>query len=650
MALTGSAAPAAPPTSADTLPPGSAPPDAASPDSTRQREIAHRLKFARTAALLSPGQAARAAGLPGKSLGELEAGLRLPSTDELNRLAGVYNLSVDWLLARSPERGVRAEFARIARELSRPTPDDPEHRPLHREATAVLSGLAQHQRTAAVLADGTVLLTRAARDRPEVLSALAECVRLGHAAAADSWRDAAPEQIARLHSGNGTPAPAAQTGMVTRGRAQDLAARLLRLAAEMRASDIRVRVLPGRCEVHFRVFDAMHPLDESIDPALGAKLMQSLFFLKAGGDGEAGYVASEPQGFAVRGSREVPLPAGVAGLRVQRGPEKDGDVAVIRLHYDDGALKPDLARLGFTAEQCAWFADARAERRGLIVLAGDKGEGKSTTLAQNIALALEERGGRDNIVTLEDPPEITIPGVVQTPMSSGFSSDEQREAAMRKWRAHFVRMAPDIGMIQEIRDQATARGVFQFVETGSCIWTTLHVDDVHAIPLRLLNLGAAPHDVCYPGRLALLCHQRLMPILCGHCALPWEQAADRVRPGLRTRIEAWPPESRARLRFRNPDGCPHCVPAGTQPLLARARAGYAARRIIAEMLRPDTAYLGHILERDVQAAARHWRTRLGGVPLQARVMEAICAGEIDPRDAEAKHVRIALPDATEPAA
>ncbi len=517
---------------------------------------------------------------------------------------------------------------------------------LQTAALAIVSRVSGHRRKLAVLADGNVLLAEDVADSIEIQNAMAECRRRKYIAPNAVIRRCQAQAIERIYDAAGTAGESARGAKTAdRTRAQDLVSRIVRRAAAARASDVRIRVMSSGCEVMCLVFGQLVAIEEEINTETGNELMHALFYLQEGGTGETGYVRSEPQGFSVRGTLEMPLPHIVSGLRIQRGPEKSGDVAMIRLLYDEGEIEPDLEGLGFLAEQCAQFADARAERAGLVVLAGDKGEGKSTTLAHNLALAYRERGGRDHIVTFEDPPELTIPGTVQIPVASGYASDEQREAGFNKWRNHFVRVAPHIGMIQEVRDRATARAVFSFVETGTPIWTTIHVDDLHAIPLRLLNLGVEPHDVCYPGRLALCCHQKLMPILCPECAISWSEGRSQVRDGLRNRLEAWPADLLTTILLRNEDGCAHCLRADMEPVLRKAQAGYRARRIVAETIRPDVAYMQRIRDRDPLGASEYWRQHLDGVALVRRIEALVVGGKVDPRDAEAKHFRLHRPPA-----
>lgn len=523
----------------------------------------------------------------------------------------------------------------------------PAGRELLPAARAVVERVPHFRRRIAALADGRVALAPGAGRVIEVRNALQELVRRGWADPLHRPLEMAEEEIEALHGAESPEARAAPTE-VERSRAQDLLASVIRRAARVRAPDVRLRALGGDCQILARVLGQWVPLEREVGGDQGRAMLHALFYRQEKGTGETGYVASEPQGWSVRGSPSLPLPPNLSGLRVQRGPEKDGEMAMIRLLYDDGGIEPDLEGLGFTASQCAMFADVRAERSGLAVLAGDKGEGKSTTLAHNLVLLWRERGGRDHVVTFEDPPELTISGAVQIPVASGYLSDEQRETNFAKWRNHFVRIAPDVGMIQEVRDRATARAVLDFVQTGTPVWTTLHVDDLHAIPLRLVDLGADVHDVCYPGRLALIAHQKLMPVLCPDCAEPWEAGRRRVRPGLRERIEAWAPAARQGVRLRNPEGCQTCRPREVDPILRRAHAGYSGRRIVAEMMRPDAAYLGHVRARDPLAAAAHWREAHGGAPLQLQAARMVARGELDPADAEAKHCRLEEPEGSGP--
>ena len=140
-----------------------------------------------------------------------------------------------------------------------------------------------------------------------------------------------------------------------------------------------------------------------------------LFHCKDEGSAQTSYQRSAFQGFSIRAGGQVPLPATVSALRCQRGPhEPDGDHLFARLFYRDRIERgTTLERLGFSPEEAAVFSEIRMSLSGGIFLGGTAGDGKSTTLATNLALQMEEAEGQLNVVTIEDPEEYHILGAVQ---------------------------------------------------------------------------------------------------------------------------------------------------------------------------------------------------------------------------------------------
>ena len=186
-------------------------------------------------------------------------------------------------------------------------------------------------------------------------------------------------------------------------------------AAAARASDVVFENDGGLCRVHGIVNDRKLQLAAPMPADEGREVMGFLFHCKDEGSAQTSYQRSAFQGFSVRAGGQVPLPATVSALRCQRGPhEPDGDHLFARLFYRDRIEKgTTLESLGFSAEEAAVFSEIRMSLRGGIFLGGTAGDGKSTTLATNLALQMEEAQGQLNVVTIEDPVEYPIPGAVQ---------------------------------------------------------------------------------------------------------------------------------------------------------------------------------------------------------------------------------------------
>ena len=250
-------------------------------------------------------------------------------------------------------------------------------------------------------------------------------------------------------------------------------------AAAARASDIVFENDSGLCRIHGIVNDRKLQLAEPLPADEGREVMGFLFHCKDEGSAQTSYQRSAFQGFSIRAGGQVPLPATVSALRCQRGPhEPDGDHLFARLFYRDRIERgTTLESLGFSPEEAEVFSEIRMSLRGGIFLGGSAGDGKSTTLATNLALQMEEAEGQLNVVTIEDPVEYPIPGAVQIAVPT-TGSGEERGKHFRDALVHFCRVHPASGMVSEIRDADAARQVLQFPDEAAL----LIVGDVDQLP------------------------------------------------------------------------------------------------------------------------------------------------------------------------
>ncbi len=412
------------------------------------------------------------------------------------------------------------------------------------------------------------------------------------------------------------------------------AARILREAAMARASDVIFELASDACRVYAIVNDAKLAIGHPLMADEGAAVMGFLFHAKDEGSSQTSYQRGEFQGFSIRAGGAVELPESVSGLRCQRGPnDPDGDHMFARLFYRD-QLKPGmtLEHLGFAAEQAAMFAELRTSLHGGIFLGGSTGDGKSTTLAVNLACQMAEHGGELNLVTLEDPVEYRIPGAIQIAVPTS-GSGEERALHFRRALMHFCRVHPASGMVSEIRDHDAATQVLQFVDTGHQVWTTIHVDSANAILFRLLDMGVEPATLAKPGNIRLLMKQTLLPMLCRECALE-EPAEGALPPWLAGAVGQL-----KTVRFRNRDGCAACRRADANDIARAAWTGYTRQQVVAESILPDAGYLGFVAQRDPIGARQWWIDKMGGTPLSSTIWEIVGRGAVDPMDALAKGAR-----------
>ncbi len=488
--------------------------------------------------------------------------------------------------------------------------------------------LAGHRRLgqiAAVWRDGRCLIARGYEDDRDLKREI-ERLRQRHRVPRRLRREAGSlEDVARAWAGPAKPAAPASDALKARLLA------IFREAAAARASDVVFAHDGTQCRLWAIVNDARLPLGHPLCADEGRHLMGFLFHAKDDGSAQTSYQRGEFQGFSIRAGGGVPLPPSVSGLRCQRGPhDPDGDHMFCRLFYrdqlDEGTTLEDL---GFTPEEAAVFAEVRMARHGGVFLGGSTGDGKSTTLAVNLACQMAEHRGELNLVTLEDPVEYRIPGALQIAVPTSGSGAE-RELHFRRALMHFCRVHPSSGMVSEIRDADAARQVLAAVDTGHQVWTTIHVATANAILFRLLDMGVEAPALVKPGNIRLLMKQTLVPLLCGACALA--APGDRSMPGwLAERLG-----DTGRLRFRNRAGCPDCLARDAPAIAQRAWRGYTGRKVVAETILPDSGYLSKVAAGDPIGAWEHWTTALGGVPIGVRIRELVLAGRVDPFDALAR--------------
>ena len=400
----------------------------------------------------------------------------------------------------------------------------------------------------------------------------------------------------------------------------------LRRAAEVRASDLVFLTDEAAARMYLIVNGRRYQVGDAMRADDGVAAMRAAFFVKEEGSEQTSYQERITQGFAIRDSQELRMPKSVVAVRAERGrSEPRGQHLYMRLFYYDAIAVGGLEELGFTDAECQVLARVRGTLRGAVMIGGETGSGKSTTVAVCLERQQAEFGGTLNLVTVEDPVEYPIGGAVQIAVSTA-AQGEDRDQAFARALMHFCRINPSSGMVSEIRDAQAARQVMRFVDTGHQVWTTIHADSANGIMFRLLDFGVAPAQLCKPGNIALLMSQVLVPVLCEECRLP---ARGRLPRWLEEDIEA-----SEGLFVRNPKGCGACRrEEGVGDLAWR---GYRRSVVVPELIVPDEGYLASVREHDPIGALRYWREELGGVPVEERVSVLIRTGRVDPVDAAAK--------------
>jgi type IV pilus assembly protein PilB len=203
-------------------------------------------------------------------------------------------------------------------------------------------------------------------------------------------------------------------------------------------------------------------------------------------------------------------------FRVSILPVVYGEKAVLRI-LDSTALCLDLGKLGFEPDTLELFMKAIKLPFGLILITGPTGSGKSTTLYS--ALATLNRP-EVNIMTIEDPVEYLLPGITQVNVNP-----EVGLTFATGLRA-FLRQAPDIILVGEIRDTETAKIAVQAALTGQLVFSTLHTNDAPSAVTRLINMGI--DSFLISSTLTLVEAQRLVRKICPNCKQAYQVPVEKL--------------------------------------------------------------------------------------------------------------------------
>ena len=206
------------------------------------------------------------------------------------------------------------------------------------------------------------------------------------------------------------------------------------------------------------------------------------------------------------GRARVAIYGSVVDLRVSTLPVAHGEKIVVRV-LDGSAGLRTLEAIGFAPDDLARIRALLEQREGLLLVTGPTGSGKTTTLYA----ALREIQARGvNVVTVEDPIEYRLPGIVQVQVHerAGLTFG----AALRS----IVRQDPDVILVGEIRDKETAEIAIQASLTGHLVLSTLHTNDAASAVTRLLDIGVASYQIATAVKGVVA--QRLVRRTCPDCA------------------------------------------------------------------------------------------------------------------------------------
>ena len=288
-------------------------------------------------------------------------------------------------------------------------------------------------------------------------------------------------------------------------------------------------------------------------------------------------------------------------MRVSIMPSVHGEDAVLRLldktQFRGATSGISLEALGFDEHRRAVIRDLATEPSGMLLVTGPTGSGKTTTL---YAVLSEINSGHEKIVTIEDPVEYELDGVLQIPVN------EPKGLTFARGLRSILRHDPDRILVGEIRDAETAEIAVQASLTGHQVFTTVHANSVTDVMGRFLHFGLDMFG--FTSALNGVVVQRLLRRLCPHCRCERDpSSADLAvfaRHGVVSPQALW-----------SAVGCEACL-----------GSGYAGRFVVAEVHRVDDKLRELVIANATLTALKQHAAEAGIESLQAIGLQRAAAG------------------------
>ena len=366
-------------------------------------------------------------------------------------------------------------------------------------------------------------------------------------------------------------------------------------AMESRASDIHIEAGDRDVRVKFRIDGALYSKVDPIDIAYHQTLISRIKVMSELDIAERRI----PQD----GRFRVRYKGRTVDFRVSILPSAYGENCVIRI-LDKEQISEEFRNLsldvvGFDPDDLQRFRIYIKEPYGMVLVTGPTGSGKTTTLYG----ALNEiRNDEDKIITIEDPVEYQLQGIMQIPVN------EKKGLTFARGLRSVLRHDPDKIMVGEIRDEETAQIAIQSALTGHLVFTTVHANNVIDVIGRFLNMGVEPYN--FVSSLNCVLAQRLVRLLCPVCKRQYRPSDDELfTSGIRR-------EEAADRTFYINVGCDACN-----------HTGYRGRTAIHELLDMSDAIREMIIERRPGSEIRRQAEKEGLSSLRASAIKKVFNGQ-----------------------
>lgn len=331
---------------------------------------------------------------------------------------------------------------------------------------------------------------------------------------------------------------------------------------QFRASDIHIEAEENDVKIRLRIDGMLH--DVAVMPKDAWPKINSRIKLLAGLKIN---IADKPQD----GRFTISLTNDKIDVRISTIPSAFGESIVMRL-LRASSVGLDFDMLGFRGKSYNDLKNEMTKPNGMILSTGPTGSGKTTTL---YAILNSLNNPDSKIITLEDPIEYKLPGIIQSQVENAdnFSADND-ESSFKKQKSTYtfarglkavLRQDPDIVMVGEIRDIDTAETAINAALTGHLMLSTLHTNSAAATIPRLLSMGVKPFLLA-PSLNAIV-GQRLVRKLCENCKVEDKEIDTATMTAILNSLNGIKPESGYKpdlnnLKFYKSTGCAQCQNIG----------------------------------------------------------------------------------------
>jgi general secretion pathway protein E len=310
---------------------------------------------------------------------------------------------------------------------------------------------------------------------------------------------------------------------------------LLQLAVKERASDVHIEPFEKEIRVRFRIddilYEPMKPLPRALHPSIVSRIKIM------------GHMNIAEKRLPQDGRIRLKIAGRDYDVRLSTLPVSHGERVVLRLLPRSADLL-NLETLGFDRHHLDIWENLIKRSNGIVLVTGPTGSGKTTTLYG----ALSRINTTDkNIITIEEPVEIQLPGIGQIEVTHKIGLD------FALGLRHILRQNPDVILVGEIRDLETAEIAIQASLTGHLVFSTLHTNDAPSALTRLVDMGVEAYLVA--SSLVAVLAQRLVRVVCTDCREEVDATPEECR-------EIGMPIQDPPLRIFRPVGCPRCNHTG----------------------------------------------------------------------------------------